>query len=140
MKSNNHNNHITLLSLTSADGGVTWLGLDYNGNAGTGGTGCPGPAGAANDANAAKTWLQTKYISQGLCCGLACSDVAATPATSLVGQRIGSSSTNVCTIVPGTSGSFCQSYVRYRFLHQRLLNIAVTYSDYHHNFLALMAD
>jgi len=94
---------------------VTWLGLDWNGNAGTGGTGCPGPAGAATDANAAKTWLQTKYISQGLCCGLLpCSDVAATPASNLVGQLVGSSTTNVCTIVLGSASTSCQSYVRYR--------------------------
>ena len=91
------------------------MGLDLNGNAGTGGTGCPGPDGAATDANAAKTWLQTKYFTQGLCCGLACSNVVATPAINLVEQLIGSSSTDACTIFLGNASTACQTFVRYRF-------------------------
>jgi hypothetical protein len=112
-------------SLTSTNGGATWLGLDFSGNSGTGGTGCPS---GATDAAAAKTWLQTKYIAQGYCCAaVTCSAVAATPAASLVGQLIGSSSTNVCTIVLGTSTSACQSYVRYRFIFLQFLIASLTF-------------
>merc|ERR1711872_125823 len=52
----------------SEDGGATWLGLDFNGNAGIpGATGCPGYGYTSATQTQAIAWLQDKYIDQGRC-------------------------------------------------------------------------
>merc|ERR1719394_976597 len=51
----------------SEDGGVTWLGLDWNGNAGTGGTGCPGYGQTSATQTDALNWLRDKHIDEGRC-------------------------------------------------------------------------
>jgi len=52
----------------SEDGGATWLGLDFNGNAGVpGATGCPGYGYTSATQTQAIAWLQDKHIDLGRC-------------------------------------------------------------------------